>query len=227
MDKYKYTYENTSNYCYPNSDVLVNKLNVKDDKELYIAERDFVSYRVAMLLESPLKGNFDFEYLKSIHKFLFQDVYEWAGVPRKCNIAKTNLFCLAQYIDNYALEVFDKVVKNDYFIKQNYNDKLLNLASLFADINALHPFREGNGRTQREFIKGLALVNGVTLDFTKVESMEMIIASSESTNGDMEKLHVMFNRIATPISKEEQLKCIDKYVKDKKLKDMLISNIEK
>ena len=93
-EKYKYSYERTSDYCYHNSDVLKNKLNIKDDKELFIAEREFITYRVAILTDKPLKGNFDFEHLKSIHKHLFQDVYDWAGEKRTCNIAKTNLWMI-------------------------------------------------------------------------------------------------------------------------------------
>ena len=220
-DKYKYTYERTSDYCYLNSDVLINKLNIKNDKELFEAEREFVMYRAAMLIDSPQKGNFDFEHLKAIHKHLFQDIYDWAGKPRNCNIAKTNLFCLAQYIDNYSSDVFNNITSNNYYITLSYENKIIALAELFADINALHPFREGNGRTQREFINGLAKINGLKLDFTKVKEKEMIIASSESANGNMQKLFDMFQKIAIPISKEEQLKAIDNYIDDKTVVTML------
>ncbi len=81
-NKYKYTYERTSNYCYKDMDVLINLLNIKDDEILYDAERDLVSLRIYELNEKPLKGNFDFKYLKDIHKYLFHDVYRWAGDSR-------------------------------------------------------------------------------------------------------------------------------------------------
>ena len=226
-DKYNYTYERTNDYCYPNSDVLINKLNIVVDKDLYVAEQELVGLRVQEILERPLKGNLDFDHLKSIHNFLFQDVYGWAGKPRTCNIAKTNLFCLSPHIDTYAREIFNKLSDIDYFIKLSYDRKLTSLADLFADINALHPFREGNGRTQREFIKYLARINGINFDFTKVESMEMIIASSESTNGDNKKLIAMFKRIATPISKNEQFKYIEELILDKKIKEILKVEIKK
>ena len=154
-------------------------------------------------------------------------MFNWAGISRTCNIAKTNLFCLAQYIDTYAKDVFDKIVDVDYFINFDYDKKIISLTNLFADINALHPFREGNGRTQREFIKWLARINGINLDFTLTENMEMIIASSESTNGDSEKLLAVFRRIAKPISKEEQLKSIDDIISDKNLKEFLKAEIKK
>ena len=74
-NKYKYTYKRTSNYCYKGTDVLINKLNITNDKDLFNAERELVSLRTYELNENPLKGSFDFKYLKNIHKYLFQDVY--------------------------------------------------------------------------------------------------------------------------------------------------------
>ncbi|MCL2052211.1 MAG: Fic family protein [Lachnospiraceae bacterium] len=224
-NKYSYSYERTADYCYPDSDVLINKLNIKDSKELFIAEREFVSYRVALLLDKPMKGNFDFKHLKAIHKHLFQDVFHWAGKSRKCNIAKTNWFCLAQHIDAYAEDVFGKINKSNYYLGLDYDSKITALAELFADIIALHPFREGNGRTQREFIGGLAKVNGIKLDFTKTEAREMIIASSESTAGNMTRLFEMFKKISISIDKSNHLKAISDYVSSNRLKSVLISNV--
>ncbi len=95
-NKYKYTYEKTANYCYKNTDVLINKLNITNDEDLFNAERELVTLRTFELYEKPLKGNFDFKYLKSIHKYLFQDIYRWAGDIRNCNIAKQDLLCLSE-----------------------------------------------------------------------------------------------------------------------------------
>ena len=61
--KYKYTYEKTADYCYKDTDVLINKLNITNDEDLYNAERELVSLRVSALNDNPLKGNFDFNYL--------------------------------------------------------------------------------------------------------------------------------------------------------------------
>ncbi|MFA7515088.1 MAG: Fic family protein, partial [Bacilli bacterium] len=131
--------------------------------------------------------------------------------PRTCAIAKNDLFCLPQYIDNYASDVFDKLNKEDYFITYVYDKKINSLVKLFADINALHPFREGNGRSQREFIEELAKINGIYLDLTVIDKMDMIVASHESINGDYEKLTTMFKNCSKPIKKEEQLKYIELY----------------
>jgi len=219
--QYKYTYERTSNDCYPKSDVLINLLNITDAEDLSNAERELVSLRAKEMTDLSINGNFDFSHLKRIHKYLFQDIFGWAGQSRTCNIAKTNLFCLAEHIDTYAKDVFGQLIKENYCIDLKFNDKVEALAELFADINALHPFREGNGRTQREFMKQLAKVNGMNLDFTKVNEQEMIIASSESIAGDMEKLRSMFQKIAAPITKEEQLKAVDDYIESEKLKSKI------
>ena len=87
-----------------------------NDEELYNAEMEHVSLRIYELNEKPLKGNFDFKYLKNIHKYLFQDVYKWAGEIRNCNIAKQDLFCLAKHIESFGNEVFDKLKKENYFV---------------------------------------------------------------------------------------------------------------
>ena len=210
-NKYKYTYERTTNYCYKGTDVLINKLNITNDEDLFNAERELVSLRTYELNERPLKGNFDFKYLKDIHKYLFQDVYRWAGDIRNCNIAKQDLFCLSEYIESFANDVFKKLKKEKYFIEYDFETTLKKLVELFADINALHPFREGNGRSQRVFIESLAKINGINLDLTNVSKMDMIIASHESINGDYKKLEDMFINNSKILREEERLEYINVY----------------
>lgn len=211
----KYIYEKTINYCYKDSDVLINKLNITDERNLYEAERDLVALRVAWLNEEPIKGYFDFKHLKFIHKFLFQDIYGWAGVIRNCNIAKQDLFCLYEYIESFANDIFSRLKKEKYFIKYSYEVKLEKLALLFANINALHPFREGNGRSQREFIKELAKINGIDLNLTTVSENDMIVASHDSINGHYEKLFEIFKKNSALLTEEERIYFIKLYcIKD-------------
>ncbi len=214
-NKYKYTYERTVDYCYKGTNVLINKLNITNDEELYNAEMELVSLRIYELNEKPLKGNFDFKYLKNIHKYLFQDVYKWAGEIRNCNIAKQDLFCLAKHIESFGNEVFDKLKKENYFVGYDSEETLCKLVELFADINALHPFREGNGRSQRIFIESLAKINGINLDLTNVSKIEMIIASHESINGEYNKLKEMFKNNSHTVSEKEKLKYINIYCSNK------------
>ena len=223
IDKYKYFYEWTPNYCYKDTDILINKLNIKDKKDLYNAERELVLLRNNELLDNPINGNFDFEHLKSIHKYLFQDIYRWAGESRNCNIAKTDLFCLSNYIDSYSCEIFSKLSKNNYLIQFDFDTKIIELAKLFSDINALHPFREGNGRTQREFIEQLSYINGIKLDLTTISQIDMIEISHESLSGNYDKMINLFKKNAAKISKEEQIQKIKNIIIDNKIKDQLLN----
>ena len=210
-NKYKYAYERTANYCYKGTDVLINKLNITYDEDLFNAERELVSLRTYELNENPLKGSFNFKYLKSIHKYLFQDVYRWAGDIRNCNIAKQDLFCLAEHIESFGNDVFNKLKKEKYFVDYNNETTIDKLVELFADINALHPFREGNGRSQRVFIESLAKINGIYLDLTNVSKMDMIIASHDSINVDYTKLKGMFKKNSKILSEKERLEYINIY----------------
>lgn len=87
----EYFYEQDTFYCYPNTYVLKNKLGITDEAELKKAEREITSLRTAQLLQNPIAGVFDFNFLKKIHKFLFGDIYEWAGKTRNVNISKGNI----------------------------------------------------------------------------------------------------------------------------------------
>lgn len=82
-------------YCYPETDVLINKLNIHNSERLRDAERDITSRRLLQLYQRPIKGNFDYAHLKKIHRFIFQDIYAWAGKERIVDIAKSRLFCKA------------------------------------------------------------------------------------------------------------------------------------
>ena len=93
-------------YCYPGGDVLKNKLNITDDELLHDVERKLTAIRIDELLRRRVRGSFDFEHLKAIHFFIFQDLYAWAGQPRKINIAKGVMFCDAMFIDDMAKEIF-------------------------------------------------------------------------------------------------------------------------
>ena len=121
------------------------------------------------------------------------------------------MFCLTEHIESFGHDIFDKLKKEKYFINYDYDVKLDKLVELFADINALHPFREGNGRSQRIFIEALSKINGIHLDLTNVTKIDMIIASHESINGNYEKLKNMFKNNSKKISNEERIKFINIY----------------
>ena len=171
-------------YCYPNSRVLRNKLKITDLDELRDAERDLSILRERELLDSGINGRFDFEHLKAIHRYLFQDIYDWAGEVRTVDIAKGNLFCRCFAIESEAERIFAELKQEKYLKNQKAGGIAKRLAYYLAEINALHPFREGNGRTQREFIRQLAYQNGYFLSYAGITSDEMVKASKASFSLD-------------------------------------------
>lgn len=178
-------------YCYPDSDVLVNKLDIKNLDKLHIVERKLTMLRLSELLDEPIKGQFDFQHLKKIHFYIFQDIYTWAGKVRTVDIAKGNMFCNVRFISEQADKIFLEL-KNEKYLAGLEDDMFIQrLAHYFSEINALHPFREGNGRSQREFIRSLALKNGYVIHFEEISENEMVHASQKSflcDYSDMEKL---------------------------------------
>ena len=203
MRDYSYSYQWDREYCYPDSTVLINKLNIQDADALHTAEREITSLRLAAAKMQPVKGRFDLKHLQKIHGYVFGDIYEWAGKLRHVDIAKGNQFCLAMNLDTYASNLFKKLEQEHYLIdsKENIPHRL---AYYLSEINVLHPFREGNGRAQRLFIEYLASVAGYRVDFSNVSAEEMIVASADSFVCDYESINRMFERITTPVSKAEQ-----------------------
>lgn len=182
-------------YCYPNTDVLINKLNICNLDRLHEAERKLTMLRLNDLLEVPIMGKFDLKHLQSIHKYLFQDMYSWAGKIRTVDIAKSNLFCKVQFIYTQADEIFGKL-KLDRCLSELTRDEFVKKAAYyFAEINALHPFREGNGRTQREFMRELALQQGYVMHFAAISEEEMLEASVNSFLCDYDKMEKLLNKI--------------------------------
>lgn len=185
----------TDPYVYPGTEILKNKFNCRNKEEFNILERNATAKRLKDIREMEAIGNFNFEHLKKIHKYIFQDVYSWAGEIRNVDISKGNsLFCKSEHIESYASDIFRNLKRENYF-KDIDNKEILSkkLAETFLDINALHPFREGNGRTQREFIRSLAKFNGYELSFSNISKEEMIKLSSLSNDYSDELAKKFYN----------------------------------
>ncbi len=203
-EDYSYTYNWDNVYCYPNSDVLKNKLNIKDKNKLNIAERELTSLRLAEIEKNQIKGIFDLKHLQDIHKYIFQDIYEWSGKIRTVNISKGNMFCYSENINSYGETIFQRLKEENYLIKIGENRIYERLSYYMSEINALHPFREGNGRVQRVFISSLANVAGYEIDFKQVSNFEMIKISSLAFVNGHEEYNKLFEKIINKISRHEQ-----------------------
>jgi len=182
-------YSNSDHYIDATTGILKNRLGIKTEAELEMAEADFASARSFELAKSPLKGKFDFDHLKTIHGYMFKDLYDWAGSSRDIDIAKgDNFFAHHLHIDAAAKAIFAKLKKEKHLVGLSKPDFCERAAFYLGEINALHPFREGNGRAQREFISHLAYKNGYYIDWQHLSQDDMIQASIDSfKHGDCSK----------------------------------------
>lgn len=143
-------------YFYPNTDVLINKFDITDFEELKEREAEVSFERLVELYEEPIVGEFDAEHLKNIHRYLFQDVYDWAGEYRLVNMQKQTGFTDYRQIDDYLnseLSLMEEEFKN---VDSEYALAAF-LATYYAQLLIIHPFREGNGRSTREFMREFVL----------------------------------------------------------------------
>lgn len=152
-------------------------------------------------------------------------MYPFAGKVRECDIFKHNYFCFSQYINVCAEDIFNSFRSKKYFINYNYEEKIESIARLYSDLNALHPFREGNGRVVREFIEEVSKINGIDLDLSTANKEELITASMESFIGKYDRLLKIFNKKSYPLTKEEQIESIDSYCNNN-LSNYLKNNLE-
>lgn len=190
-----------SKYCYPNSNVLKNKKNIKDLKTLGYAETRYTAARLLELENKPIRGRFDFEHLCKIHKYIFQDLYEWAGKTRNINISKGNNFCDYRIMPTYGSSIFENYYPDCYDARNNKEEFVKVLSKHYGEVNALHPFREGNGRTQREFARELCLKCGYVFDLRKTTHKQMLQASIHSlAEGDDSELCKIFMNHIIPLN---------------------------
>lgn len=162
-DSYKYI-DLDYTYTDPKTGILRNIADITDTDDLLFFESVAVAKRIQELYENPIKIK-GVDSLLSIHKHLFQDVYSWAGKMRKVEISKEGKqFFPTTHFDN-AFRFIDTLISD--YKKISKEDKLQiaeKLAEILDNVNYLHPFREGNGRAQREFLRLLALEKELTLN---------------------------------------------------------------
>lgn len=168
-------------YCYKDSDVLVNKFDIHDNQKLEEIERKIVLAKLYELRQNHQIGDFDVNHFVGIHKFLFEDIYPFAGLFRNENIAKGNFsFAEWEYIEDQLKKLLDQLKEENYLQSLDRGTFIKRLSYYMAELNVLHPFREGNGRTIREFIRQLAYKNGYILNLKNMNPKEMLHACIRS-----------------------------------------------
>jgi len=181
--------------------VLINKKGIKDEFELDRVERASSYMKALDLGRNPIKGKFDLKHLQDIHKHLFGDIYPFAGKIRDGYLQKGQQdFTMGYRIIPQAEKLFTQL-KNEQFLKKTEPAKIAGrLAYYMGEINAIHPFREGNGRAQRIFISQLAKEAGFELTFSKSTQEEMINASIQAHRCDYKGLESIIEKGLTPLS---------------------------
>ena len=169
-------------YLYPGTRVLKNKLGIRDAVELDAVERMLVTQR---MLEGAPSGDFDLSHLRKIHRHLFQDVYSWAGKLRTLDIAKGDShFHPRRYIETGMADVHRRLISRDYLRRLTRLEFAVTAADIIGDVNLVHPFREGNGRSQVMYLVKLAEFAGHSLDHGLLRQRQWIEASRRAYNAD-------------------------------------------
>lgn len=200
---------NQSKYCYKGTKVLINKKDIRDYNQLIEVENGITAYKIANLCLNniPFKMSFDLTHYLSIHKYIFEDLYFFAGCIRDENISKSNEpyksgkkpFCQTAFI-LYNLNYTLNEMKNSVGNIKTRDDIITFLATYYLTLNIIHPFREGNGRTLREFFREYivvlnnALKTNYILDYNiDSDTKNMLFRASILDN--LEETKVVFSRI--------------------------------
>lgn len=187
-------------YLIPGTDVLRNLLGLRTSADLASAEADLSFARALQLLDSPAPATNDLYELRAIHRHLFQDLFDWAGTIRTIDVRKNipgaEFFLPVGYIERASTICFSDLAEERH-LKGLPRDRFVQrLAYHYEKINYIHPFREGNGRTQRIFWNRVALQAGWQLDWRPVHGEENHAAARVgSDQQDLGPLIRMFDKV--------------------------------
>lgn len=211
-------------HFYYDNGVPRNRFGLDDNEVLGMLERDLSATRLAEIQsgEAPeaTRGNFDLDHLKAIHQYTMQDTYEWAGVTRNelmtiegrdyqaapllWKEGSDHPFTPSHEVNAHLNATFAEVREKNYLQGLSREDFAQEGARTFSQINQAHPFMEGNGRTQREFMRQLGEQAGHPLNFNLVDSQRMNQASEQARLGDRAELVQVF-RDSTPQETQQQV----------------------
>ncbi|MGA7710714.1 MAG: Fic family protein [Rhizomicrobium sp.] len=169
-------------YCYPGTAVLKNLLDIRDQATL----DDFEAALTTQRADEPLPaGRLSVAHYAAIHHHLFQDVYAWAGKYRTVRISKDgSAFCYPENIARQMKELFGSLKQKRYLRGLSRERFAADATAFLSTLNAIHPFREGNGRTQTAFLAFLAERAGHPLDLHKLVPEQFLAAMVASFKGD-------------------------------------------
>lgn len=183
-----------SKYTYGMTDVLKNKLNIRNEEELKEYEKKVVALKLLSIRKAvyeKFENNFNEERLRFIHKYLFSEVYDFAGEYREENITKDNFkFSDYRYIKDNIKIIMEKI-SLDKLTNLTEDELVRFISSIMTDLNVLHPFREGNGRATREFIRELLEYLGYEIDFFLIDYDKIIEASKIAVIDESKQIELL------------------------------------
>ena len=189
----------TEDGCYPDTEVLINYFNIREQQLLDAVETEIVTIRMAEILKGPQEWNYDFDHLKTIHSQLFSDIYPFAGMIRYITITQRTIFCLPQYIDTMATEIFTKLRSYHYLRNQELDEFVDNLAYFMAEVHALHPFLDGNTRAMRLFFQQLSHAAGWRINPSDTSDIRLLEADIAALEGDYQPLIGILHGAVEPL----------------------------
>ena len=186
----------TDESCYPGTTVLINKLGIKNQAHLDESETLIVGVKSLQYELTPFPEELNFNHYKRLHKLLFDELYEFSGQLRTIDMSKQHThFCPVHDVEDLAGRIFSRLAYMNYFRGLKREVFVRELADLYASINYLHPFREGNGRTQRLYFRQLAYRAGYKLNFASLDSDRMMLATIHAASGIQDSLIQIFDEI--------------------------------
>lgn len=155
---------------YPGTEVYVNKLGVRDAAALEAVERELTAERAAQGF--PRSAHFrTYDGYKAIHRHLFRDLYGWAGKERKYTTGRGSVpFAVPDHIAPWMQEQFNALARDNYLVGLSIKDFAQSAARYVNEMNAAHPFIDGNGRTQRFWLRMLADHAGFDLTLSETDA---------------------------------------------------------
>lgn len=192
----KYGVGGDTQYCYANSNVLINKLGITDEHGLDIAEVELTQARIEQF--EPDFDDISLSALCAIHRHLFQDVYPWAGELRTVDISKGNTrFANVSRIEPEAQKLFRQLGQEKYLVNLSRERFVSRLAHYYSELNVIHPFRDGNGRAQRLLFEVISINAGYALRWEPLSRSEWLDANIDAYNCRMDSLEALLDRVVT------------------------------
>lgn len=183
-------------YLYPGLDIMRNRLNIRQQQRLEQAAYEMTALRAATIELGPLVRGLP--HLRTIHRQLYQDIFDWAGQLREVDIYQGDTpFCHFAYIEKEGNALMQDLEEEGYLVGLEKAKFVERLAHYYCEINVLHPFRVGSGLAQRIFFEQLAIHAGYQLSWQGIEKEARNQANQSGAMGDLTALQMIFSKVVS------------------------------